>query len=69
MDDYVWYRCACCGRQMALTNGARLLFGHGAYTDEPAPLKCSACGRRSYWRPVKKAAQVDSLCYTEAVPA
>lgn len=53
-STYTAYRCSCCGRQLALTNGAQLLFGEGAYTDEPTPLKCAGCGKRSYWRPLVK---------------
>lgn len=62
---YTAYRCSCCGRVLALTNGARLLLGEGAYTDEPTPLKCASCGKRSYWRPVRKPlAATDALAAT-----
>lgn len=71
MNDYKPYRCSCCHRQLGLTNGARLLFvlGEGAYSDEPVPLKCVACGKRSYWRPAKKVDSVITVSYTELVPA
>lgn len=66
--DYKPYRCRCCDRHLALTNGKRLLFGE-AYTDEPIPIKCSGCGARSYWRPIKEVDIAQSVAYTELVPA
>lgn len=68
MTDYKPYRCSCCHRQLALTNGQRLLFGE-AYTDEPCPVKCASCGKRSYWRPVQTVDKVLTTAYTELVPA
>lgn len=64
---YTPYKCSCCGRHLALTNGVRLLFGE-AFTDEPCPLKCAGCGKRSYWRPVQKVDIGETRAYTELVP-
>lgn len=66
MPEYKPYRCACCQRHLALTNGERLVFGE-AWTDEPIPIKCAACGRRSYWRPVKKIDSTQPIAYTDPV--
>lgn len=66
MPDYKPFRCRHCGRQLALTNGVRLLFHVGVCCDEPVPLRCTACGARIYWRPVGETLDAPLvLSYTE----
>jgi hypothetical protein len=69
MNEYKPFRCRCCDHHLALTDGVRLVLGVGAYSDEPIPLKCAACGRRSYWRPVKKVDIAVMAVYIDPVPA
>jgi hypothetical protein len=68
MNEYKPYRCSCCQRHLAVTNGVRLVFGE-AWTDEPIPIRCAACGKRSYWRPVQKIDNAVTNAYTDLVPA
>jgi hypothetical protein len=51
--DYQPIYCRCCHRQLALATPTRLLFNVGCVCDEPVALKCSSCGARRYWKPVR----------------
>lgn len=70
--EYKPFRCRCCHQHLGLTNGTRLLFvlGEGAYSDEPIPLRCSGCGLRQIWKPVRREVDiVQSFVYSDIVPA
>lgn len=52
-SEYKPLCCRHCGRQLALATPERLLFSMGCCCDEPVALKCTSCGARRYWRPVR----------------
>lgn len=65
-DDYKPITCRHCGRQLALATPERLLFSMGCCCDEPVALKCTTCGARRYWRPLRA---VDERAILELAPA
>ncbi len=65
-DDYKPIICRRCGRQLALATPTRLLFNQGSCCDEPVALRCTGCGARRYWRPVRI---IDSSAILDLAPA
>ena len=70
MTDYTPFCCRHCHHHLAVTNGERVVLGEGAYSDEAIPLRCSSCGCRRIWKPVKKVVDAsERMAYTTLVPA
>lgn len=69
MTEYTAFHCRCCRRQLGITDGVRLILGEGAYSDEAIPLRCTSCGLRQVWKPVRKIIDMAvTIVYTESVP-